>query len=105
VSIIPGIDTRAPERTETSSGSAASPNVLPTVFSMWRSASATSARSSGEKSEPPAKYFTHSSVVIVKPGGTGRPIAAISARFAPLPPVIVLSLARGSSDFAPPPKV
>ena len=29
VSIIPGIDTRAPERTETSSGSAASPKLLP----------------------------------------------------------------------------
>src|SRR4029079_2873599 len=26
------------------------------------------------------------SVVIVKPGGTGRPMLAISARFAPLPP-------------------
>jgi hypothetical protein len=26
------------------------------------------------------------SVVMVKPGGTGRPMRAISARFAPLPP-------------------
>jgi hypothetical protein len=31
VSIMPGIETRAPERTETSSGSAGSPNFLPTA--------------------------------------------------------------------------
>jgi hypothetical protein len=28
----------------------------------------------------------HASVVIVKPGGTGRPRFVISARFAPFPP-------------------
>jgi hypothetical protein len=37
VSIIPGIETRAPERTETSSGSAASPNLLPVTCSIWES--------------------------------------------------------------------
>jgi hypothetical protein len=31
---MPGIDTRAPERTETSSGSAGSPKVLPTARSI-----------------------------------------------------------------------
>jgi hypothetical protein len=40
---------------------------------------------------------------MVKPGGTGRPIPAISAKFAPLPPTIVLSRLRGSSFVAPPP--
>ena len=33
VSIMPGIDARAPERTETSSGFLASPNFLPADFS------------------------------------------------------------------------
>ena len=45
-------ETRAPERTETSSGSAASPKRLPTVFSMWFSALATPALRSPEKSAP-----------------------------------------------------
>ncbi len=40
-------------------------------------------------------------VVIVKPGGTGKPSDAISARFAPLPPRRALSLARPSA--VPPP--
>ena len=34
VSIMPGIDARAPERTDSNSGSAASPNFLPISFSM-----------------------------------------------------------------------
>eukprot|EP00961_Rhodomonas_salina_P260737 3523551-Rhodomonas_salina.1 len=34
VSIIPGIDTAAPERTETSRGSFGSPKTLPACFSM-----------------------------------------------------------------------
>ena len=33
VSIMPGIESRAPERTETSSGSFGSPNFLPVCFS------------------------------------------------------------------------
>ena len=35
MSIMPGIDTRAPERTETSSGLAASPKLLPVACSIW----------------------------------------------------------------------
>jgi hypothetical protein len=46
VSIMPGMDTRAPERTDTSSGLAGSPKRLPTASSTRASASATSARSS-----------------------------------------------------------
>jgi hypothetical protein len=49
VSIIPGIEARAPERTETSSGSAAEPKTLPVVDSMWAMPSATSARSESGK--------------------------------------------------------
>src|SRR5690606_39316478 len=45
----------------------------------------------------------HISVVMVKPGGTGRPRLPISARFAPLPPRRFLSPARPSA--APSPKV
>ena len=36
--------------------------------------------------EPDAQYSLHTSVVSVNPGGMLRPSAAISARFAPLPP-------------------
>jgi hypothetical protein len=41
-------------------------------------------------------------VEMVKPGGTGRPIDDISARFAPLPPSSVLSPSPPSET--PPPK-
>ena len=42
MSIIPGIENAAPERTDTSSGSVASPSFLPIFASSARSASATS---------------------------------------------------------------
>ena len=45
--------------------------------------------------------WRQTSVVIVKPGGTGSPSDAISARFAPLPPSSALSFARPSA--LPPP--
>ncbi len=45
VSIIPGIDLRAPERTETSSGFLASPNLVPMTDSTRPSARCTSAAS------------------------------------------------------------
>ena len=45
VSIMPGIDARAPERTETSSGFDGSPNLAPTSFSMRAIAARTSASS------------------------------------------------------------
>ena len=43
---MPGIEARPPERTETSSGFCASPNLAPTVFSILASAASTSAFSS-----------------------------------------------------------
>ncbi len=85
VSIIPGIDTAAPDRTETSSGSSAWPSFFP-IFccsrSTWWSISSTSSGGT----DPVARYARQASAVMVKPGGTGRPRLVISARFAPFPP-------------------
>src|ERR1044071_959969 len=36
--------------------------------------------------DPVTRYSLHASVVMMKPGGTGRPRLVISARLAPLPP-------------------
>ncbi len=85
VSIIPGMENFAPERTDSSSGSRGSPNVLPIrvcITCRWRSTSAS--RPVGIA--PVRRYSRHASVVMVKPGGTGSPIRVISARLAPLPP-------------------
>ena len=85
VSIIPGIENFAPERTDTSSGSCASPSFLPRACSSAAMCSAIStANPSG--TVPTARYARHASVEIVNPGGTGNPSFTISARFAPLPP-------------------
>ena len=87
VSSIPGIESRAPLRTDTSSGSWSSPNLLPAVSSRRDSAVATcSSRPSG--SEPERMYATHASVVIVNPAGTrsAPSTRVISATFAPFPP-------------------
>jgi|GEM_PF-5808102 len=43
---MPGIEARAPERTDTSNGLVASPNLAPTIFSMVASAFSTSSLSS-----------------------------------------------------------
>jgi hypothetical protein len=85
VSIIPGIENFAPDRTLTSSGSWRSPSRRSTESSRWRSAFVTCTRRSAG-SLPTARYARHASVVIVNPGGTGSPRFVISARFAPLPP-------------------
>src|SRR6185437_16893348 len=50
-----------------------------------------------------ARYWSNSSVVIQKPGGTGRPAAVISARRAALPPsnaVLDLGAVPGSDASA-----
>src|SRR4029078_4310136 len=36
--------------------------------------------------DPVTRYSWHASVVMMKPGGTGKPRLVISARLAPLPP-------------------
>ena len=85
---MPGIDSRAPLRTDTSSGSSWSPSFLPARSSSRPTESATcSSRLSGSTC-PASMYATHASVVIVKPAGTrsGPRIRVISATLAPLPP-------------------
>ena len=47
---MPGIETRAPDRTENSSGSAASANFLPMIFSTLASAAFASAFRASESS-------------------------------------------------------
>ena len=86
MSIIPGIDIAAPERTDTSNGFLGSPSFLPVDFSTRASACSTCSQSPGGNLLPDAKYALHASVVIVKPGGTGSPAFVISAMPAPLPP-------------------
>jgi len=46
VSIIPGMESRAPDRTDTSKGRSLSPNFFPTEFSTFANAAATFASSS-----------------------------------------------------------
>ena len=73
MSIIPGIENLAPERTETRSGLAGSPKPLPVRRSTSLTASRTSCQRPSGSCSPAAKKSLHASVVIVKPGGTGRP--------------------------------
>src|SRR5690606_27544877 len=85
VSIMPGIEMAAPERTDTSNGLAGSPNCLPVVSSSCLTFAETSSRSEWEM-EPSPRYVTQHWADMVNPGGTGTPRFVISARFAPLPP-------------------
>jgi hypothetical protein len=89
VSIIPGIENLAPERTLTSNGSVASPRFRPIAFSnlvTW-----TAISSERPEGQPPFMYAMQASVEIVKPGGTGSfNTLVISARLAPLPPEILV---------------
>ena len=83
---MPGIESRAPERTAKRSGLATLPKPLPRIFSMRVIESAICAPISFGSALPCALNQVQTSVVMVKPGGTGRPMRVISARFAPLPP-------------------
>ena len=85
MSIIPGIETAAPDRTETSSGSSLEPKRLPVVSSSLRTCSSTSSASPSGSSRA-AMNARHASVVIVNPAGTDTPIRVISASPIPLPP-------------------
>ncbi len=86
VSIMPGMLARAPLRTLTSRGFFGSPNFLPVSFSSQAMDSAIFFDRPSGTLPPALMYSTHTSVVMVKPGGTGMPRFAISARLAPLPP-------------------
>ena len=84
---MPGMEARAPERTDSNNGLEASPNFEFIRLSMCLTARSTSPfKSSTTSSLPLSKYSLQTSVVMVKPGGTGTPIKFISARLAPLPP-------------------
>ncbi len=85
VSIIPGMENLAPDRTDTSSGSPDWPSFLPIVSSSTARCSLTSSESS-VGSRPDFRYARQASVVMVNPGGTGSLRFVISARLAPLPP-------------------
>jgi hypothetical protein len=87
VSIMPGMEARAPERTESSSGSAGSPKRF-THFRFEKS-NALFHLLLDEFSDIFAAFLVYSvqaSVVMVKPGGTTMPSRHISAKLAPLPP-------------------
>ena len=84
---MPGIETGAPERTETSSGRSGSPNGRRPVSLDLASAARDLLAQVGRDSAGRARSSSvQTSVVMVKPGGTGRPRLLISARLAPLPP-------------------
>ena len=96
MSIIPGIETAAPDRTETSSGSSRRAEALAGALLEPATCSSTSS-SSPSGSSRAAMYARQASVVIVKPAGTGTPICVISARPMPLPPSSSRPPAVGSS--------
>ena len=78
--------TAAPDRTETRSGLDGSPRVAPiTSSTVLRPSNTSSQRPSGNML-PFTLYSWHVSVVMVRPGGTERPMLDISARLAPFPP-------------------
>ncbi len=86
VSSMPGMETGAPDRTLTISGSSASPKRRPDSSST-RCICARSAASS-PAGQSPARNLRHASVETTKPGGTGsRSSEAITRRLAALPPI------------------
>ena len=86
VSIMPGIENFAPERTETSSGLAASPKLLPSLRSMPCTPATTCSHSPSGNWPVAGDEGATGPVVIVKPGGHGHAARVISATPAPLPP-------------------
>ncbi|OGS48657.1 MAG: hypothetical protein A3K68_06365 [Euryarchaeota archaeon RBG_16_68_13] len=75
----------APDRTETRRGFPGSPNRFPDAPSIEAIPTSTCFRSPGGD-RPERLYELQAFVVIVKPGGTGRPSRVISASPAPFPP-------------------
>mmetsp|Transcript_31795 Transcript_31795/g.75506 ORF Transcript_31795/g.75506 Transcript_31795/m.75506 type:complete len:204 (+) Transcript_31795:2096-2707(+) len=86
VSIMPGIETAAPERTDRRRGLLGSPSFVPISCSTSFKPAMTSSHTPAGSVESFSWKAAQVSVVIVKPGGTERPMAHISARLAPLPP-------------------
>jgi len=86
VFIMPGIENFAPERTLSSSGLALSPSFIPTRDSSSASDAAICSSTSSGTRFWLSKKTLQTSVMMVKPGGTGTPLRDISARPEPLPP-------------------
>jgi len=87
VSIMPGMEARAPERTDSSRGSAALPKVLPISCSTKATLCRTSASISRMACSLPCSVkAVQASVLMVNPEGTVMPRRHISARLAPFPP-------------------
>ena len=97
MSIIPGIEIAAPERTESSRGSHGSPNRLPALRSSRSRCVVDLPLEPVGQFAPASMNARHASVVIVKPAGTGTPSAVISASPAPLPPSSARPPSQGSS--------
>src|SRR6202795_526406 len=101
VSIMPGMENFAPERTLTSRGFSPLPSFWPCNSSSFLSA-ASIWRSTSAETPLVRMYSRQASVWMVKPGGTGNPALVISARPAPLPPSTSFILPLPSA--LPPPK-
>ena len=99
---MPGIDTGAPERTADQQRlRSVAERALRELFDLReRRAHLGVEAVVGYLFAPCPITKRHTSVVMVKPGGTGRPSDAITARLAPLTPSNALSFARPSA--APP---
>ena len=90
---MPGIETAAPERTETSSGFSAPPKLLPVAASSrWSAVLHLGAEPRRELLR--LEIGAAELAAMVKPGGTGMPRFVISARPAPLPPRMSFMAAR-----------
>ncbi len=85
VSIIPGIEVRAPERTLNNNGFSPPPNFISIKVSKRRMPVSIFFHRGSEISSV-CRYSIQTSVLIVKPGGTGIPKFDISAKLAPFPP-------------------
>src|SRR4051794_356936 len=86
VSIIPGMLTAAPERTETSSGRSPSPKLRPSACSRPATPARTDCQASSSSSPPAAWKRRHSSIGRHSAGGTGGPGLSIRAMLRPLLP-------------------
>ena len=84
VSIIPGIETGPPERTDRSSGRRRRRSACPSMLEAREVLIDLLGETRGPR--PSRIVRRHASVVIVKPRGTGSPSCVISARPSPLPP-------------------
>ena len=86
VSIIPGIETLAPDLTESKRGFFRSPNFFLTSFSITFNSVLICFINFEFNFFLSLKKISHTFVEIVNPGGTGSPILPISDKLAPLPP-------------------